>query len=88
MLNVNDLKVIDARELDEPDGFSATVSGSANISAQHWGHVDQRQVQFQLLLDLIEVKQQWQIADLTVIQKDTLSVWSFAVVLFAEASTA
>ncbi|MCK5395859.1 MAG: hypothetical protein KAJ32_07695 [Gammaproteobacteria bacterium] len=63
----NDLKVIDARELDGPDGFSATISGSAIINARHWGHVDQRLVQFQLLLDLIEVKQQWHIADLTVI---------------------
>jgi hypothetical protein len=55
------------RELDDPDGFSATISGSANISAKHWGHIDQRQFQFQLLLDLIEVDQQWRLADLTVI---------------------
>jgi hypothetical protein len=63
----NDLKITDVRELDDPDGFSATISGLANISASHWGHVDRRQVQFQLLLDLIEVEQQWQIADLTII---------------------
>ena len=63
----NDLKIINMRELDDSDGFSATVSGLSHIRAQHWGHVDQRQIQFQLLLDLIEVNQQWQIADLTVI---------------------
>jgi hypothetical protein len=55
------------RELDDPDGFSATISGSARISASHWGHVDQRQIKFQLLLDLIEVDEQWRLADITVV---------------------
>ncbi|RLA14763.1 MAG: hypothetical protein DRQ59_02640 [Gammaproteobacteria bacterium] len=63
----SDMKINGMRELDDPDGFSATISGSANISARHWGHIDQRQFQFQLLLDLIEVDQQWRLADLTVI---------------------
>jgi hypothetical protein len=63
----NDLQIVNVRKLDKTDGFSATISGSAGISAQHWGHIDQRQIQFQLLLDLNEVNQQWQIADLTVI---------------------
>jgi len=63
----SDTQINGMRELDDPDGFSATISGSANIIAKHWGHVDQRQFQFQLLLDLIEVDQQWRMADLTVI---------------------
>jgi hypothetical protein len=63
----DDLKIIDVRELDDPDGFSATVSGSAIIDARHWGHVDRRQVEFQMLLDLIEYNKKWRIADLTVI---------------------
>jgi len=62
-----DLKINGMRELDNPDGFGATISGFANISAQHWGHTDRRQFQFQLLLDLIEVNQQWRLADLTVV---------------------
>lgn len=62
-----DMKIDSMRELDNPDGFSATISGSADISAQHWGHTDARQFQFQLLLDLIEVNRQWRLADLTVI---------------------
>ena len=63
----NDLKIINMRELDNPYGFSATISGSANISAKHWGHIDQRQIKFQLLLDLTEENEQWRLADLTVI---------------------
>ena len=63
----HDLKIIDMHKLDVQDSFSATISGLSVINASHWGHIDQRQVQFQLLLDLIEVEQQWQIADLTVI---------------------
>jgi len=63
----NDVQIVNMRELDNPDGFSATASGSANISAKHWGHVDQRLVKFQVLLDLIEVNNQWRLADLTVI---------------------
>ena len=63
----NDMKIDSMRELDDPDGFSATVSGSADISAKHWGHTDRRQFQFQLLIDLIEVNRQWRLADLTVI---------------------
>jgi len=55
------------RELENPDGFSATISGSAIISAKHWGHIDLRKIKFQVLLDLIEVDKQWRIADLTVI---------------------
>ena len=55
------------RELNNADGFSATISGSADISAQHWGHTDRRQLRFQLLIDFIEINRQWQLADLTVI---------------------
>ena len=62
-----DMKINNIRELENPDGFSATVSGSADISAQHWGHTDRRQLHFQLLIDLIEVNRQWRLADLTVI---------------------
>ncbi len=62
-----DLKIVNLRELDNPDGFSTTVSGVAFISAKHWGHIDRRQFQFQLLLDLIEVNQQWRLNDITVI---------------------
>ncbi|MCK5396561.1 MAG: hypothetical protein KAJ32_11230, partial [Gammaproteobacteria bacterium] len=62
-----ELQIINVRKIDEPNGFSATIGGSANISAKHWGHIDQRQVNFQVLLDLIEDHKQWQIADLTVI---------------------
>jgi hypothetical protein len=63
----SDLKINGMRELDNPDGFSATISGSASINAKHWGHIDARQFQFQLLLDLIEVDHRWRLADLTVI---------------------
>lgn len=63
----DNLQVIGLQELDAPDGFSATISGSATISAQHWGHIDQRQLKFQLLLDSIQVDQQWRLADLTLI---------------------
>jgi hypothetical protein len=52
-----ELKIVNIRQLGKPQSFSATVSGSATINAKHWGHVDQRQVNFQLLLDLIEVKE-------------------------------
>jgi len=63
----NDVQIVNIRELNNPDGFSATISGSANISAKHWGHVDRRLVKYQALLDLIEVNKQWRLADLTVI---------------------
>ena len=63
----SNMQINSMRELDDPDGFSATISGSAIISAMHWGHIDQRQFQFQLLLDLIEVDNQWRLADLTVV---------------------
>jgi len=67
----NDVQIHNIRKLKSlgslPDGFSATISGSAIIKAQHWGHVDQRQVDFQLLLDLIEDNNQWKLSDLTVI---------------------
>ena len=63
----NNVEVIDIRELTKSDGFSATISGVAIISAQHWGHVDQRQISFQLVLDLSEEDTQWRLADLTVV---------------------
>ncbi len=62
-----ELKIVNIRQLDKPQSFSTTISGSATINAKHWGHVDQRQVKFQLLLDLVEVENQWRLADLTVI---------------------
>jgi hypothetical protein len=63
----NNVEVINIRELTKSDGFSATISGAAFISAQHWGHVDQRQMSFQVVLDLIEENTQWRLADLTVV---------------------
>lgn len=42
------------RELKYPHGFSATISGWADIKALHWGHIDQRQIEFQALVDLVE----------------------------------
>ena len=63
----NDIQIISMQELNNQDGFSATVSGSAGISAKHWGHIDQRQLRFQLLLDLVDVNNQWRLADITVI---------------------
>jgi hypothetical protein len=62
-----ELKIVNIRQLGKSLSFSATVSGSATIIAKHWGHVDQRQVNFQLLLDLVEVDKQWRLTDLTVI---------------------
>jgi len=63
----SDMQIVNMRELDDPDGFSATVSGLANINAKHWGHTDQRMINFQILVDLIEANKQWHLADLTVI---------------------
>ncbi|MFW2438157.1 MAG: hypothetical protein ACN4GR_02155 [Arenicellales bacterium] len=67
VLGFNDTQIVTMRELENPDGFSATISGSAMISARHWGHVDLRKINFQALLDLIEVDKQWRLADITVI---------------------
>jgi hypothetical protein len=63
----NDINIANIRQLDNPESFSTTISGSANISARHWGHIDLRQVKFQLLLDLIETNNQWRLSNLTVI---------------------
>jgi len=63
----NDFQIVSIRELNNPAGFSVTVGGTANISAQHWGHIDKRQINFQLLLDLVKSNNQWRLADLTVI---------------------
>jgi hypothetical protein len=63
----SDIQIVNMRELNIPHSFGTTVSGSAYISAQHWGHTDRRLVKFQLLLDLIEEDKQWRLADLTVI---------------------
>ena len=64
---INEMQIVTMRELEDPDGFSATINGSASIKAQHWGHIDQRRVEFQALFDLIEEDKQWKLADLTVI---------------------
>ncbi len=63
----DELQVSNIREIGGPNGFSVNINGSAVISAKHWGHIDQRQFQFQLLIDLIEVNKQWRLADITVI---------------------
>ena len=63
----NDLQLVDVRKLNDMAGFSATLSGTATISAMHWGHTDRRQLKFQLLLDLVGVDDRWKLADITVI---------------------
>jgi len=62
-----DLQIINVRNTGDINGFSATIGGLASISAKHWGHVDQRQVDFQVLLDLVEDDDQWHLSDITVI---------------------
>lgn len=62
-----DLDINEIRTLENPDGFSATMTGYAVIQAMHWGHTDQMQLQFQLLLDLVEQDNQWRLNDMTVI---------------------
>jgi len=62
-----DLTIKDIQPINKQDGFRAITTGSAVIQAMHWGHTDQLQVQFQLLLDLVEVDNQWRLADVTVI---------------------
>lgn len=62
-----EIMVDEIRELEGPDGFRATVSGAALVQAMHWGHTDRLQLEFQLLLDLVEVENQWRLSDLTVI---------------------
>jgi hypothetical protein len=70
---ISELEIVNLQKLDDPNDFSATISGLANISAKHWGHVDQRQINFQVLLDFIEVNKQWRLSDLTVIDiKDAM----------------
>jgi len=64
---IDEMQIAGMRELDDSDGFSVTISGTADIKAQHWGHIDQRQIEFQALLDLVEEDEQWKLADLTVI---------------------
>jgi len=61
-----DITIKDIQPISDQDGFRAITTGSAVIQAMHWGHTDQLQVQFQLLLDLIEVDNQWHLADVTV----------------------
>ena len=63
----HDVEIANVSELNNAAGFRATISGSADISAKHWGHIDRRQVRFQVLLDLTEENKQWRLADLTVI---------------------
>jgi len=62
-----DLSINEIRPLENPDGFSATLTGYADIQAMHWGHTDLMQLQFQLLLDVVEQDNQWRLNDLTVI---------------------
>ena len=62
-----DIQIVSLRELNDKDGFSTTVSGSATISAKHWGHTDQRQLKFQLLIDLVGDNDLWRLADLTMV---------------------
>ena len=64
---IGELEISQLRELADPDGFSATVTGTALAHAMHWGHADRLQLQFQLLIDLVEIDNQWRLADLTIV---------------------
>jgi hypothetical protein len=63
----DDIKIENIRELDNQDGFSATLTGEVLAKAMHWGHTDRLPLQFQMLVDLVEEGDQWRLADLTVI---------------------
>jgi hypothetical protein len=62
-----DVEISQLRELADPDGFSATLNGTAVASAMHWGHTDRLRLQFQLLVDLVENDNQWRLADATIL---------------------
>lgn len=66
-IQVSNIRSLKIQNQVEANGFGVNVDGAAIISAKHWGHIDRRKFQFQLLLDLIEVNEQWRLADLTII---------------------
>ncbi len=63
----DEIRIDTLRELYDPNGFSVPVNGSARIAASHWGHVDRRKIQYQLLLDLVQHEGEWRLSDMTVI---------------------
>lgn len=67
-----DIAISQLRELENPDGFSATLTGTMLAQAMHWGHTDRLQLQFQLLVDLVEIDDQWRLADLTIVDLKAL----------------
>jgi hypothetical protein len=54
------------------EGFRMLSSWISEIKGQHWGHVDQRRVQFRALIDVGEIDGNWKLLNLTVLEARTL----------------
>jgi hypothetical protein len=65
--NIDSVVVRDIRKLANESGFQAQAEWSANARAGHWGHLHQRRMRFNALMELVPVERVWKLQGVTVL---------------------
>ena len=65
--NIDQVVVRDIRKLANESGFQAQAEWSADARAGHWGHLHQRRMRFNALMELVPVERVWKLQGVTVL---------------------
>ncbi|MES0811440.1 hypothetical protein ABLO27_18280 [Roseibium sp. SCPC15] len=69
---VDNVSVTEILPLEDGNGFSALTEWTAEAKGQHWGHTHLRSIRYRAQMDLVEHKDEWRLAGLTVLNADLL----------------
>jgi hypothetical protein len=61
-------KIEELSEATGEDAFRALARWQARAVGRHWGHVDQRRVEFRALMDIVREGDRWKLSELTVLE--------------------
>lgn len=62
-----DIEIDDLQTSKDSNDFNVTITGKTRILGNHWGHTDQLNLQFQMLLDITDEDDTWKLTDVTLI---------------------
>lgn len=68
--DLTEMKIRNVVATDSPGGVSAVANWTANVSGGHWGHVHQRAVEFEALVEMVPESGDWKLDGLTITSRN------------------
>ena len=65
--SIRELELTDITELSTAEGFSVLAGWTETAAGRHWGHVDNRNLRFRALMDIVHDDDHWKLLGVTVV---------------------